>query len=142
MTAAQVPSNGRDTAALQERIVALVSHQAEQNAMSLAETLRLALQLHEQMRAPRAERPAPAVPVTESVRQDFLICLETGAKLKMLRRHLQDNLGMTPEEYRRKWQLPDDYPMTAPSYSAAKARARQATSPDRHRRGASRTARG
>jgi predicted transcriptional regulator len=51
------------------------------------------------------------------VTQDFIICLEDGKKLKMLKRHLKTAYGMTPEEYREKWSLPSDYPMVAPSYA-------------------------
>ena len=64
-----------------------------------------------------ASRNAPAVPVKASVKPDFLICLEDGRKLKMLRRYLQTRYGMTPEQYRTKWGLPHDYPMVAPNYA-------------------------
>ncbi|GMG82190.1 MucR family transcriptional regulator [Paralimibaculum aggregatum] len=59
----------------------------------------------------------PAVPIKKSINDDFLICLEDGKKLKMLKRHLSTAYGMTPEEYRAKWGLPHDYPMVAPNYS-------------------------
>ncbi len=59
----------------------------------------------------------PAVPIKKSVTKDFIICLEDGKKLKMLRRHLMTAFGMTPEDYRAKWNLPSDYPMVAPSYA-------------------------
>lgn len=60
----------------------------------------------------------PAVPVRRSVTDDYIVCLEDGKKLKMLKRHLMTAYGMTPEEYRAKWGLKPDYPMIAPSYSA------------------------
>ena len=63
------------------------------------------------------ERPKPAVPIRKSVQPDFIICLEDGKKLKMLKRHLKTRYDMTPEEYRKRWMLPDDYPMVAPSYA-------------------------
>jgi len=63
----------------------------------------------------------PAVPIKRSVTADYLICLEDGKKLKMLKRHLRSVYGMTPEEYRRKWGLPSDYPMVAPNYAAQRA---------------------
>ena len=66
---------------------------------------------------PRADRPVPAVPVKQSVTPDYIICLEDGKKLKMLKRHLATAYGMTPEEYREKWGLPADYPMVAPNYA-------------------------
>lgn len=62
-------------------------------------------------------RPKPAVPVRRSVTPDYIVCLEDGKKLKMLKRHLRANYGMTPEEYRAKWNLPPDYPMVAPNYA-------------------------
>lgn len=64
-----------------------------------------------------AEKPQPAVPVKKSVFPDFIICLEDGKKLKMLKRHLQTSYGLTPAQYREKWGLPHDYPMVAPSYA-------------------------
>ena len=63
----------------------------------------------------------PAVPVRRSVTPDYLICLEDGKKLKMLKRHLRSVYGLTPEQYRRKWDLPSDYPMVAPNYAAQRA---------------------
>jgi predicted transcriptional regulator len=63
------------------------------------------------------ERPQPAVPVKKSVLPDYIICLEDGKKLKMLKRHLKTAYKMTPEQYRERWQLPPDYPMVAPSYA-------------------------
>ena len=59
----------------------------------------------------------PAVPVSKSVTDDFIICLEDGKKLKMLKRYLRSQFHMSPEDYRRKWSLPADYPMVAPNYS-------------------------
>ena len=63
----------------------------------------------------------PAVPVEDSVHEDFIICLEDGKKLKMLKRHLRTNYKMTPADYRLKWGLPADYPMVAPSYTARRS---------------------
>jgi predicted transcriptional regulator len=68
-----------------------------------------------------AEAPMPAVPIRKSVRPDFLICLEDGKKLKMLKRHLASRYNMTLEDYRRRWGLPKDYPMVAPAYSAQRS---------------------
>lgn len=61
--------------------------------------------------------PQPAVPVRSSVKHDYIVCLEDGKKLKMLKRYLRTNYDMTPEEYRTKWKLPRDYPMVAPAYA-------------------------
>ncbi len=63
----------------------------------------------------------PAVPIKRSISNDYIICLEDGKKLKMLRRHLKRVFGMTPEQYRTRWGLPSDYPMVAPSYAAKRS---------------------
>ena len=64
-----------------------------------------------------AEKPQPAVPAKKSVFPDYIICLEDGKKLKMLKRHLKTAYNMTPEQYRERWGLGADYPMVAPSYA-------------------------
>jgi predicted transcriptional regulator len=63
------------------------------------------------------DKPRPAAPVAKSVHDDFIICLEDGKKLKMLKRYLRSNFNMSPDEYRKRWGLPADYPMVAPSYA-------------------------
>lgn len=68
------------------------------------------------------EKPKPAVPVRRSIQNDYLICLEDGQKFKSLKRHLMTHYGLTPEQYREKWDLPADYPMVAPSYAEARSR--------------------
>ena len=76
--------------------------------------------------APAArEELIPAAPIKKSVTPDYIICLEDGKKLKMLKRHLKTVYDLTPDEYRLKWSLPADYPMVAPNY--AKARSEMAT---------------
>ena len=62
-------------------------------------------------------RPEPAVSIRASVKPDHLVCLEDGKKMKMLKRHLMTDHGMTPDEYRARWGLPSDYPMVAPEYA-------------------------
>jgi len=66
---------------------------------------------------PEPERPQPAVPIKRSVSPEYLVCLEDGKKLKMLKRHLQTSYNLTPDQYRDKWGLPPDYPMVAPNYA-------------------------
>jgi len=66
-------------------------------------------------------RPQPAVPIKRSVTPDFIICLEDGKKLKMLKRHLKTRYNMTPDEYRERWELAPDYPMVAPNYAAQRS---------------------
>jgi len=63
------------------------------------------------------EAPKPAVAVRSSVKPDYIVCLEDGKKLKMLKRHLMTHYNLTPEQYRQRWGLPADYPMVAPSYA-------------------------
>jgi len=68
-----------------------------------------------------APAQAPAVPIKKSVFPDYIVCLEDGKKLKMLKRHLQTSYGLSPDAYRAKWGLPRDYPMVAPSYAATRS---------------------
>jgi len=66
---------------------------------------------------PEETRPEPAVSIRSSVKPDYIVCLEDGKKLKMLKRYLRTNYDMSPEEYRARWNLPADYPMVAPNYA-------------------------
>jgi predicted transcriptional regulator len=66
---------------------------------------------------PEPEKPTPAVPIRKSVTPDYIVCLEDGKKLKMLKRHLKTHYDMTPDEYRQRWGLKSDYPMVAPAYA-------------------------
>ena len=66
---------------------------------------------------PAQERPKPAVAVKKAIFPDFIVCLEDGKKLKMLKRHLKTAYNMTPEDYRERWGLAADYPMVAPNYA-------------------------
>lgn len=81
---------------------------------STYETLRLIAEGPQQDETPK---PIPAVPVAESITEDFLICLEDGKPFKSLKRHLRSKFDLTPEGYREKWGLPADYPMVAPGYA-------------------------
>lgn len=90
--------------------------------------------------SPSAQRPA--IPVKRSVSPDYIVCLEDGKKLKMLKRYLRSNYSMSPEEYRAKWGLPADYPMVAPNYAAQRSEfakkiglGRTASSSGRRRKG-------
>jgi len=71
--------------------------------------------------AASAEKPKPAVPPHKSVQNDFIICLEDGKKLKMLKRYLRSTYNMSPDDYRKRWGLAPDYPMVAPSYAARRS---------------------
>ena len=73
-------------------------------------------------RAPAPEvRAEPAVSIRASIKPDYIVCLDDGKKLKMLKRHLMTHYGITPDEYRAKWGLPADYPMVAPNYAIARS---------------------
>src|SRR3954464_12367468 len=67
--------------------------------------------------APAEPKPEPKVPVRSSIKPDFIVCLEDGKRLKMLKRHLMTHYNMTPDQYRQKWGLSPDYPMVAPNYA-------------------------
>jgi predicted transcriptional regulator len=67
------------------------------------------------------ERPKPAVPIGRSVQHDYIVCLEDGKKLKMLKRYLRSRYNMSPDDYRRRWGLAPDYPMVAPAYAARRS---------------------
>lgn len=69
-----------------------------------------------------AEKPKPAVPVKKSIYPDYIVCLEDGKKLKMLKRHLKTAYNLTPDDYRERWGLPADYPMVAPNYARHRSR--------------------
>jgi predicted transcriptional regulator len=67
------------------------------------------------------EKLKPSVPINKSIHNDYIVCLEDGKKLKMLKRYLRSTYDMSPEDYRKRWQLPADYPMVAPSYAARRS---------------------
>jgi predicted transcriptional regulator len=69
-----------------------------------------------------AARPQPAVSIKKSVQPDYIVCLEDGKKLKMLKRHLKTAYNLTPEAYRERWKLSSDYPMVAPNYARQRSR--------------------
>ncbi len=87
----------------------------------LIQTVFVALSSAAQGAPAATEAPRPAVPPKKSITADYLICLEDGKKLKMLKRHLRTTYNLTPEEYRAKWGLPPDYPMVAPNYAAQRS---------------------
>lgn len=79
----------------------------------------LGLSTPDESKAP--EPQAPAVSVKKSIGPDYLVCLEDGRKFKSLKRHLRTKYGISPDEYRAKWNLPKDYPMVAPAYAKARS---------------------
>lgn len=103
----------------------IVAAHVSNNSVSVTDLPNLITEVHRTLSslgtapAPKAEpeKLVPAVPVKKSITPDYLVCLEDGKKMKMLKRHLQTSYGMTPEQYRDKWGLPPDYPMVAPNYA-------------------------
>ena len=100
----------------------IVAAHVSNNTLSAVELPQLISQVHNSLsdtgKASSAqERPAPAVAVKKSVMPDYIVCLEDGKKLKMLKRHLKTSYDLTPEQYRERWGLPADYPMVAPNYA-------------------------
>ena len=100
----------------------IVAAHVSNNTLPAAELPQLISQVHNSLSdtgkaASAEERPAPAVSVKKSVMPDYIVCLEDGKKLKMLKRHLKTSYDLTPEQYRERWSLPADYPMVAPNYA-------------------------
>ena len=86
-----------------------------------------------------ADRPQPAVSIKKSITPDFIICLEDGKKLKMLKRHLKSAYNLTPEAYRERWGLPSDYPMVAPNYAEKRSKLAKNIGLGKRRRGSKKT---
>ncbi len=98
----------------------IVSAHVSNNSVALADLPALITTVHEALVNPGGtpkKPPTPAVPIKKSVTPDYLICLDDGKKLKMLKRHLRTAYNLSPDEYRARWGLKDDYPMTAPAYA-------------------------
>lgn len=104
-------------------VTAYVANNAVQRTdlVALIETVHAALQAGAGGGKAEPEPLVPAVPIRKSITPDYLISLEDGRKLKLLKGYLRKVHGLTPAEYRRKWGLPADYPMTAPNYAAARS---------------------
>ena len=125
MTEDEVATNEIDLVTLAGEIVsAYVSH----NSISLQDLPTLISAVHAALQALGAEAPSeaaqplkPAIAIKKSVMPEFIICLEDGKKFKSLKRHLMTYFQMTPDDYRTKWGLPDDYPMVAPAYAAVRS---------------------
>ena len=113
-----------DHAGLLSQTVEIVSSYVSNNTVLLSDLPRLIEETYAALEAQGSgaegldpERPRPAVPIKKSVQPDYIVCLEDGKQLKMLKRHLKTAYNMTPEEYRARWNLPSDYPMVAPNYA-------------------------
>lgn len=101
----------------------IVSAHVSNNSVAVSDMPLLIRNVHEALASlspseeEEEERPEPAVSIRASVKPDYIVCLEDGVKLKMLKRHLNTHYQMTPEQYRERWDLPSDYPMVAPNYA-------------------------
>jgi predicted transcriptional regulator len=102
-------------------VVSIVSAYVSRNEVPVSELPELIARVHQTLseigKAKIGNQLTPAVPIKKSITPDFIVCLEDGEELKMLKRHLKTAYNMTPDEYREKWGLPSDYPMTAPNYA-------------------------
>lgn len=116
-----------DSAAKSEMLITLTSDivaaHVSNNSVAVSDLPQLIQNVHSALAslenpAPAPEiKPEPAVSIRASIKPDYIICLEDGKKLKMLKRHLMTHYQMTPDDYRAKWGLPNDYPMVAPNYA-------------------------
>jgi len=119
------------TTALDNNLIALtadiVAAYVSRNITQAADVPALIISVNQSLKAVQEPQTAtvseltPAVPIKKSITPDFIICLEDGKRLKMLKRHLRDSYQLTPDEYRTKWSLPADYPMVAPNYSKVRS---------------------
>jgi len=116
-----------DNVDLNETLIALtadiVSAHVSNNSVAVSDLPLLIQNVHNALSSLGDElvepevKQEPAVSIRASIKPDFIVCLEDGKKLKMLKRHLMTHYQMTPEQYRAKWNLPADYPMVAPNYA-------------------------
>ena len=121
---AETENSVLDRDELLQMTVDIVSAYVSNNALAAAQIPELIStvfssldDIREVEKEPEQEPLKPAVPVRKSIGDDYILCLEDGKKLKMLKRHLRTTYNLTPEEYRAKWGLPADYPMVAPNYA-------------------------
>jgi predicted transcriptional regulator len=116
-------SDSKETNDILELTTEIVSAHVANNSVAVQDLPELIRQVYgtlttiDQAPSAQSDRPQAAVPVKRSITPDYIICLEDGRKLKMLKRHLKTAYNMTPAEYRERWGLPADYPMVAPNYA-------------------------
>ena len=118
-----MPERESETSSL-ESVSKIVSAYVSNNSVSSGDLPQLIWTVHEALESQdqaASSPPEPAVPIKKSVKPDYVICLEDGKKMKMLKRHLRNAYDMSPDEYRQKWGLPSDYPMVAPEYAARRS---------------------
>ncbi len=117
-----MPESENDTSSL-ELVSRIVSAYVSKNNLPPGELPHLIRTVHEALKSPgqAAAKPEPAVSIKQSVKPEYIVCLDDGKKLKMLKRHLRTAYNMSPNEYRQKLGLPADYPMVAPKYAAVRS---------------------
>ncbi len=126
---ASQPDNGRQQEDLLKLVSDIVSAYVSNNSVPAAELPSMIRSIHATLGGLSGEGSSetmpngqkPAIPVKKSITPEYIVCLEDGKKLKMLKRYLRSNYDMTPDEYRSKWDLPADYPMVAPNYAAKRS---------------------
>ena len=118
-----MPESGNDTSSL-ETVSKIVSAYVSKNSLPPGDLPHLIETAHEAIKSlsqVASSPPKPAVSIKQSVKPEYIVCLDDGKKLKMLKRHLRTAYDMSPDEYRQKWRLPSDYPMVAPKYAAKRS---------------------
>ncbi len=115
----------KPTAELLELTTKIVGAHVANNPIAATDLPGLIATVHETLATlgpeEAAPRPEPAVSIKQSVKPEYIVCLDDGKKLKMLKRHLKTAYNMTPDDYRKRWGLPRDYPMVAPNYAATRS---------------------
>ncbi len=115
----------KPTAELLELTTKVVAAHLSNNAIAATDVPGLIVTVHQTFATLGPEEPAPkpepAVSIKQSIKPEYIVCLEDGKKLKMLKRHLKTAYNMTPAEYRERWGLPRDYPMVAPNYAKTRS---------------------
>lgn len=121
------PSGEQDLDLVFQLTVQLVAAHVSNNTVTPSEVPPFLHAVHSTLlelsatKEPPAPKLEPAVPVKQSIKPDYIVCLEDGKKLRMLKRYLKTQYGLTPDEYRAKWGLPTDYPMNAPGLAAQRS---------------------
>ena len=117
-------SDTKDQGVSLKQATEIVSAYVSNNSVPTNQLSELITSVHQALKNVGEKPPEtlkPAVPKKRSVTPDFIVCLEDGKKLKMLKRHIRTSYNLSPKEYRQKWGLPDDYPMVAPKYAAQRS---------------------
>ncbi len=118
-------SDTKDQGVSLKQVTEIVSAYVSNNSVPTNQLSELITSVHQTLMNVEEKPPEtlkPAVPKKRSVTPDFIVCLEDGKKLKMLKRHIRTSFNLSPKEYRQKWGLPDDYPMVAPKYAAQRSK--------------------